>query len=574
MEDSNLVLSLAVLLSAALIGGMIAHRFRQPLILGYIIIGAAVGPYALGLVSDLTLVESVATVGVALLMFTLGLEVSVGQLRQVGRVGLWGGILQVVLAAGIGLGAGVFIFDWSLTQATVFGLCISLSSTMVCLKVLLDRGELDSAHGRIMMAILILQDIAVVFLVVVVSLLGHEGDHWLLTLGLSLGKALLFVVATVVAGRWVIPWLLGWVGGVESRELFLLTLIALCLGAVLATTLLGLSVIFGAFIIGLVLRESRFASQALAEVTPLRDVFATLFFVSLGMLLDLRFVIENWDLVLITVTVVTVIKVLLVFGIVRLFGYNNRVAAFTGLGLFQVGEFSFILAQTGVNMDIVSADFYSLIVASAIITMLLTPLAMAVVSRLYPRYSRLWEEHDVFARLRPGGRTVASLASDTVLIAGYGRVGQNVAKGLQNAGVPYMVVELDPELVTHLRRRKVPSLYGDASNMHVLSQVDMSKIKALVVTFPDPLAVRATIRGALRVNPRLRVFARVHRSEDTDKIVSAGNVEVINPEFEAGVELVKRVLAAEGWEEKDVGKAAENLRRQYSASGGPPSKEV
>ncbi len=567
MEDSNLVLSLAILLAAALVGGMIAHRFRQPLILGYIVIGAAIGPYSLGLVGDPALVESVATVGVALLMFTLGLEVSVGQLRQVGRVGLWGGILQVALTAGIGLGAGLIIFDWPFTQAVVFGLCVSLSSTMVCLKVLLDRGELDSAHGRIMMAILILQDIAVVLLVVIESLLGQEGDSWLVTLGMSLGKAALFVVVTVIAGRWIIPWLLGRVGGVEARELFLLTLIVLCLGAVLGTTFLGLSVIFGAFIIGLVLRESRFASQALAEVTPLRDVFATLFFVSLGMLLDLRFVLDNWEQVLIAVVVVAFVKITVVFGLVRLFGYNVRVAGFVGLGLFQIGEFSFILAQNGVRMDIVSQDFYSLIVASAIITMLLTPLALVLASRLYPRYVRMMEGRGgiVAAELVATAPVVPS--PDTVLIAGYGRVGQNVAKGLQEAGVPYTVVELDPEVVTKLRCEKVSCLYGDASNVHVLSQVDMRKIKALVVTYPDPLAVRATIQGALKINPKLRVLARVHRGEDIRQISSLGDVEMINPEFEAGVELVKRILSAEGWEESDIEKASEKLRQEHKIAG-------
>ena len=574
MEESNLVLSLAILLAAALVGGMVAHRFRQPLILGYIIIGAAIGPYALGLVGDPALVESVATVGVALLMFTLGLEVSIGQLRQVGRVGLWGGMLQVIVMIGIGLGAGILIFDWPFTQAMVFGLCVSLSSTMVCLKVLLDRGELDSAHGRIMIAILILQDIAVVFLVIIVSLLGQEGDHWLSGLGMSLGKAALFVVATIIAGRWVIPWLLGRVGGVEARELFVLTLIVLCLGAVLGTTLLGLSVIFGAFIIGLVLRESRFASQALAEVTPLRDVFATLFFVSLGMLLDLRFVLDNWGLVLMAVGVVSFVKVVVVFGIVRLFGYNVRVAAFTGLGLFQIGEFSFILAQSGVSMDVVSQDFYSLIVASAVITMLLTPFSLVLASRLYPRYARMRERRGGFIPVEPEVETDVATARDTVLIAGYGRVGQNVAKGLEDAGVPYIVVELDPELVTDLRCQKVDCLYGDASNIHVLSQVDMSKVKTLVVTYPDPLAVRATIRAALRINPKLHVLARVHRGEDVRKIVSTGNVEVVNPEFEAGVELVKRVLSAEGWQEGDIEKSAERLRRQYSVAGTTGGEET
>ncbi|MCX6000294.1 MAG: cation:proton antiporter [Chloroflexi bacterium] len=445
MGDSSIVGSLAVLLGAALVGGVLAHRLRQPVILGYLLIGAAVGPHALGLVSDQTVAEGAATVGVALLMFTLGLEVSIGQLRQVGRVGLWGGIAQIVLTSAIGVGAGVGLFHWSVEQATIFGLGISLSSTLVCLKILMERGELDSAHGRIMLAILILQDISVVLMIVAETLLTHPDQNLFLALAITAGKAAAFVLVAVALGLWVLPWLLGSVGGVRSRELFLLTVIVLCLGAALGTTILGLSVVFGAFVIGLVLRESKFASQALAEITPLRDVFASLFFVSLGMLLDPRFVVDHWPLVLAALGVVIFIKVVVVYGVVRLFGYNSRIAVLCSSGLFQIGEFSFILAQTGIAAGIVTDEFYSLMVASAIITMLLTPLSISLVSRIYPQ---------LVLSFPGGGRgdgtgsapvaTEPSQPAGTVLIAGYGRGGQSIADGLQQAGIPYAVVEIDP----------------------------------------------------------------------------------------------------------------------------------
>ena len=294
MDESGVIASLAILLMAALVGGMIAHRLRQPIILGYLVIGAAIGPHALGWVSDQGLVQSVATIGVALLMFTLGLEVSVTQLRQVGRVGLWGGLAQIALTAAAGLAVGYFGFKWPLAQSAIFGMGISLSSTMVCLKILMDRGEVDSTHGRIMVAVLILQDISVVGLVLLESMLGAGGQSPLWLLAVAIGKAVIFVAIAIAAGLWVVPWLLGNVGGVRTRELFLITVVVLCLAAALGTSVLGLSVVFGAFVVGLVIRESRFASQVLAEVTPLRDIFATLFFVSLGMLLDLRFVADHW----------------------------------------------------------------------------------------------------------------------------------------------------------------------------------------------------------------------------------------------------------------------------------------
>jgi CPA2 family monovalent cation:H+ antiporter-2 len=561
MEESGAVASLAILLMAALLGGMIAHRLRQPIILGYLVIGAAIGPHALGWVSDQGLVQSVATIGVALLMFTLGLEVSVTQLRQVGRVGLWGGVAQIALTAAAGLLVGYFGFGWTLAQSAVFGMGISLSSTMVCLKILMDRGEVDSAHGRIMVAILILQDISVVVLVLLESTLGTSGQSPLWLLALDVGKAVIFVALAIAAGLWVVPWLLGNVGGVRTRELFLLTVVVLCLVAALGTSVLGLSVVFGAFVVGLVLRESRFASQVLAEVTPLRDVFATLFFVSLGMLLDLRFVAEHWGLVLITVGAVAAIKIGVVSGVVRLFGYNARIAVFTGFGLFQIGEFSFVLAQTGMNMDIVTEDFYSLIVAGAIITMLLTPLSLAVVS---------WLHHKTPLSTLPlllngSAKGADSLpeplqSSNTVLVAGYGRVGRNVARALRDARVPCVVIDIDPEVTYKSRCDHVPSIYGDASNMHVLSSLDMKKVKALVVTYPDPLAVGATVQAALKLNPELRIVARVHRQEDAGRIQRLGAVELVSPEYEASVELVKRILSAEGWQQNDITGVIDKLR--------------
>ncbi|TET27075.1 MAG: sodium:proton exchanger, partial [Dehalococcoidia bacterium] len=259
MSQLDPVVSIVILLVAALVGGMIAHRLRQPVILGYLIVGVIVGPYALGLVADLVLVEAVATMGVALLMFTLGLEISVSQLKQVGRAGLWGGIAQILVTFALGLVVGSFLFGWPLSQAALFGLVISLSSTMVCLKILMERGELDSVHGRIMLAILILQDISVVLMVVVVPLLSGSVENLPLALAMAIGKAVLFVGAAIVLGLWVLPWLMGRVGGVRSRELFLLTVLVLSLGAAVSTYIFGLSVVFGAFVIGLVLRETRFA---------------------------------------------------------------------------------------------------------------------------------------------------------------------------------------------------------------------------------------------------------------------------------------------------------------------------
>ncbi|MFC1909209.1 cation:proton antiporter [Chloroflexota bacterium] len=548
MNQLDPVVTIAILLAAALVGGMIAHRLRQPIILGYLVIGVAVGPHALGLIGDLELVEAAATIGVALLMFTLGLEISIAQLREVGKIGIWGGITQIAATLALGLIAGYFLFRWPLPQAGLFGLIISLSSTAVCLKILMERGELASVHGRIMVAILILQDIGVVVMMVVIPLMGGMTENIPLTLAIAAGKALLFIGLAIIAGRWVLPWLLGRVGGVRARELFLLTVLVLCLGAAVGTHILGLSIVFGAFLVGMVLRETRFVHQALAEITPLRDIFATLFFVSLGMLLDPFFLINNWQSVALLVVVIIVLKLLVVVGIVHLFGYSSRIAILTGVGLFQIGEFSFILAQGGVNMGIVSDQFYSLILASAIITMLLTPVSISLISRLYPKLALAGGRRMTTKEVSSPSVSVPTEGLDRVVIAGYGRVGGNIAQGLQDAGIPYIIIDLDPERVSEAKGSGRPRIYGDATNINVLSKVDLGRAQALVVTYPDPMAVVTTVKTALSINPGLKVLVRVHRAREANELKELGVTELVSPEYEASFRFIKRLLNIMGLE--------------------------
>ncbi|MQY72257.1 MAG: sodium:proton exchanger, partial [Dehalococcoidia bacterium] len=493
MQQFDPVVSIAVFLAAGLVGGMVAHRLRQPVILGYLVIGVAVGPHALGWVGDLKMIEAAATIGVALLMFTLGLEISLAQLREVGKLGLWGGFIQVTATFGLGLLVGVILFQWPFSQAALFGLIISLSSTAVCLKILMERGELTSVQGRIMIALLIFQDISVVAMVLIMPLLAGNVP---LALALAVGKVVLFIGMTIVAGRWVLPWLMGSIGGVRARELFLLTVLVLCLGAAIGTQIFGLSIVFGAFLVGLVLRETRFVHQALAEITPLRDIFATLFFVSLGMLLDPFFLVENWAWVAIIVGVIIILKLLVIFSLVRLFGRSTRIAFLTGAGLFQIGEFSFILAQGGINNGIISDHFYSVILASAIITMLLTPVSINLASRLFSKIARTADGKRMVAR-EALPVSVSRETINRVVVAGYGRVGQNIAQGLQDAGIPYLVIDIDPERVSEARSSGRPRIYGDATNFRLLNKAGLDKARALVITYPDPMAVITTAKVAL-----------------------------------------------------------------------------
>jgi CPA2 family monovalent cation:H+ antiporter-2 len=551
MPQLDPIATVAILLAIALVGGMIAHRLRQPIILGYLLVGIAVGPHGLGLVSDLEIVEAAATIGVALLMFTLGLEISISQLREVGKVGIWGGIAQIAATFSLGLMAGLVFFSWPVQQAVLFGLIISLSSTAVCLKILMERGELSSVHGRIMISILIAQDIAVVLMMVVMPLMAGSMENVPLELAIAAGKAVLFVGLAVLLGRWILPWLLGRVGGVRARELFLLTVLVLSLGAAAGTQMLGLSMVFGAFLVGLVLRETRFVHQALAEITPLRDIFAALFFISLGMLLSPEFLADNWASVLPMVAFIILVKLLVVFGIVKMFGHGTRIALLTGAGLLQIGEFSFILALEGMNAGIVSEYFYSLILASAIISMLLTPLSIGLFSRAYPMLWRAAGRGMSTAEAPRGRSPVESEPADRVVIAGYGRVGQNIAQGLRTAGIAYLVIDLDPGRISEARGSKRPRMYGDATNPHVLAQAGLDRASALVITYPDPMAVVTTVKHALSINPNLSILARVHRRKEAEELSSLGVAELVSPEYETSFRFIKRLLNVMTLDSKD-----------------------
>ncbi len=520
-------LGFTILLAAALVGGMVAHRLKQPVILGYLVVGAVIGPNSLAWVSDQGLVETVATVGVALLMFTLGLEFSFSQFKQVGRVGIWGGLIQIIATITAGFLIGFFLLHWSLPESILFGLIISLSSTAVCFKILTDRGELDSVHGRIMIAMLILQDVSVVVMMLAIPFLSGNAPNLPLAVGIAVGKTAAFVAAAVVAGL----------------ELFLLTVLVLCLGAAAGTQIFGLSTVFGSFLVGLILRRTRFIHQALAEITPLRDIFATLFFVSLGMLLQPQFVFQHWPLLLTIVIVIITIKTLIVIGVLKAFSYSGRIAVLAGAGLFQIGEFGFILAQGGVLAGFASRDFYNLIIASAIVTMLLTPLSMSLFSRIYRRLARIAEGitiNDSASSLDLGG------FKNGVVIAGYGRIGQSVAYGLKTAGIPYIVVDCDPERIAEAKNCDYSCIFGDASNSRVLDLLDLKNARALIVAFPDPLATITTVKEALEINPNLKIIVRAHRGRDAEQLKRLGVTELVSPEYEASFRFLKKIYKVSG----------------------------
>jgi len=542
MEQLSLLTSMAAVLGVALIAGLVVRRLGLPVILGYLLGGVVIGPYGLELVKDVGEVETLATIGVALLMFTLGIEFSLKTLKLVGRVAVVGGIAQIVATMALGVLVG-WLLGWPIREAIQFGFFISLSSTIVVLKTLMERGELGSTHGRVMIGILLVQDLSVVPMMVVIPSLDESGIALLGALGWGALKAGGFLAGILVLGFWVLPWLMRRVAEMRSRELFLLAVVCLCLGAAFGAYKFGFSIAFGAFVAGLIVSESDYGHQALADIRPLRDMFAVLFFVSLGMLIDPAFVSDHPGEVAAVVAAVVLGKFVIAATVARVFGYSDKTVLFVGSGLFQIGEFSFVLAALALNMDLVSDHVYSLTLTAAVITILLTPFAMNAASTFYnwivqsERGSRL-----MAARTDPETLEALKPLVNHVVICGYGRVSTNLGKILDRRKFSYLVIDIDPRVIDSLHERGVPCIYGDASNPEILSRAELGRCRVLVVTFPDPIATRLTVENARRINPRLDVVARIHTEEDVATLKSLGVAELVRPEMEAGLEIIRHTL--------------------------------
>jgi CPA2 family monovalent cation:H+ antiporter-2 len=561
VEGLNIGRDLLIVLVVAIAGGMLARWLRLPLILGYLAGGLAIGPYGLGLIHDIDTINSLAKIGVVLLLFAIGLEFSLKELLAMGRIAVVGGIAQIALtaAAGFGLGRAAGLVP---VGALFFGFIISLSSTMVVLKILIDRGELDTTHGRIMLGILLVQDLAVVPMMVIMPAIGEGGAGLWVSLGIAFAKAVGFIGVMLLLGYWGMPWFLSKVAGQRSRELFLLTVIVLCLAAAFGTYYFGLSEAFGAFAAGLLISQSGFARQAFADIMPLRDTFGALFFVSLGMLANLPFIRDNLTTVAVVVVVIMVVKFIICTAITRAFGYGHKTVLMVGTGLIQVGEFGFILALMGAELGILSQRLYSLTVASAIVTMLLTPFVMSFNSFIYRKLSqRGWFARWLASPIDPDWRVQRLELSRHAVICGYGEVGSRVAAVLEKQKFPYLVIDLDPNAIARLKAQGAPCLYGDASSPEVLAHASLDKARVLLCTIPDYVAEELTVRNALRINPKLDIVARVHRERDVALLKSAGVTELVLPFFEGSLEMIRHTLHRFGMTGTEIQYILNSLRQ-------------
>lgn len=562
MGELSLLVDMAIVLVAALVGGLVARRLRLPIIVGYLLAGVAIGPYSLRLVHDVGNVEILATIGVVLLMFTLGIEFSLKTLRQIGKVATFGGVIQIIATTALGYAVG-WLLGWSRTESVLFGFFIAMSSTIIVLKTLMERGELGTTHGRVMIGILLVQDLSVVPIMVALQSLGGEEAVFSAAWGWEILGAVSFLAVVLVVGFWVLPWFMRRVTEGRSRELFLLTVVCLCFGAAFGAYYVGLSIALGAFLAGLLVSGSPYAHQARAEIGPLRDIFATLFFVSLGMLADPRFIAENPGEVGVVVAAIVVGKFVIVSVVPWAFGYAAKTAIFAGGGLFQIGEFSFVLAALALEMGVISNHLYSLTLAAAGITMLLTPFGMGLVSGIYHRLIQRKRLAGLLtARADPAGMGEGKQLSGHVVICGYGQVARNLGKVLDRRNFPYLVIDIDPRNLDPVRARGIPCIYGDAANPEILARAGLEKARVMVITFPDPIAVKLAVANARRINSRLDIVARVHRDEDTNVLRESGVAEMVRPELEAGLEIIRHTLHRFGLTSQEIQYIVNALREE------------
>lgn len=551
----ELVADLTLVLAAALAGGFVAHRIGQPLIVGYILAGVMVGPFTGGVtVRHAAGIEELAELGVALLLFSLGLEVSFRDLAPVRLVAIAGGALQIVLTIAFGVVlAGAL--GWSWHAALWFGALISLSSTMVALKTLQAQGRIGTLSSRVMLGMLVVQDLAVVPLMIVLPELSQPAGG-VPRLILATGRAFALLALTVLVATRVVPRLMALVARWNSRELFLLATITVALGVGYAAYSFGLSLALGAFIAGLVVNESEYAHEALSNVIPLRDIFGMLFFVSVGMLLDPAVVWRQIGVVTTVIVAVMAGKAVIFGAIVRAFGYRRVVPLAAALTLFQVGEFAFVLARVGLADGAISSDLYALVLNTAVATMALTPVVSGATPWLYQR-TRGQQPHD---RLEAINLPAAGLDNHAV-IAGGGRVGRKVADALSSLDLPFVLIELDDRRVQQARRDGLAVIYGDASSHVVLEAAHLARARALLVTVPTYPDVRAIVQIARRIKADIPIVARADGPDAVRELYALGIEDVTSPELEAAIEMTREALVRFALAPDDIQRVTTAMRR-------------
>lgn len=557
--EFDLLQDMEILFALGLVTVVLFRRFYFPTIVGFLVTGMIAGPHALAIIKNPEQVEHMAELGVIFLLFTIGIEFSLKELMKIRRLVFIGGGMQVLLtiAAVALLSIG---FAVPLNQAVFFGFIVALSSTAVVMKLLLDRGEMDSPHGKFSLGILIFQDLCVVPLMLLTPFLAGAGNG-LAGIGMVLVKAAVVVAAAHFGARFIVPWIFEHVVKTKSRDLFILSILFITFGTALLTAKAGLSLALGAFIAGLAISESEYSQQVLGDIIPFRDALMSLFFVSVGMLLDLSVVLQHPFLVLSMILAIILVKSLVTTGAVVSLGVPLRIAIIAGIPLAQIGEFSFILSHVGLEHGLMSSEVYQLFLAASVGTMALTPLSFTVTPKLADIADRIMPARLIRGKGTIIGRQRKLSLSDHVIIAGYGLNGKNVVRVLKYLKVPHVILETNPFTVRTERKKGEKIMLGDASSAEVLQHAEVGKARVMVIAISDAPTSRRMVAQARQMNPRLHIIVRTRYVLEVEPLMKLGADEVIPEEFETSVEIVSQVLRTFLVPEDEIEQHVAEMRR-------------
>ena len=564
MHEVTLLVNIAVALMVAFFGGLIARRIGLPTIVGYMLAGIVIGPFTPGFVGDMETISQLAELGVIFLMFGVGLHFSLKDLWKVRSIAIPGALGRMAITTILGFGLSRSL-GWSTSAGIIIGFSISIASTVVLLRALMDNGMLNTQQGQAAVGWVIVEDIATVLLLVLMpALVNTEGGLNWGQIGLTLLKAAAFFILVLFAGTRLIPWVLLRIAHTRSRELFILAILVIALGIALgAAELFGVSLALGAFVAGVVVSESPFSLQVGADVLPFREAFAVLFFVSIGMLVNPNYLVSNIGPILAVTGLIVIGKTLITILMGFVFPWPARTTLVLAVSLSQIGEFSFILGQEEMALGLLNQSQYSLILAGALLSIMLNTPAFRLIDPL-ERWLRnvpaVWKLLD---RQGPAFLEPMNSMEGHVVIVGYGRVGRHIVSLLEEMSIPYLVVEADSHHVEELDRHGIPSLYGDAANSEVLTHAGLAHARALVVAGPDEDATALVVTAARDLAPDLPIIARAASEDGTKRLTELGAQDVIHPELEGGLEIVRHTLLQLGFPLQEIYRYTDAVRRDH-----------
>ena len=552
----SFTLALFIVLSSALMGGYIAKRLKFQPIIGYILAGVITS--AIFPISGLG-IEKLAEIGGILLLFSIGLELSVNKFKNILKKILIASVLQMLLVT-VFLFFVLRLFGFSNISSFVLAIGFSLSSTAVVVKTLFDRGESETIHGKLMIGWLLVQDLAVIPIMVILPILASNQESVIVLGGIAILKAIFLIVVSIVLGKHVVPFFVHKITILNSRELLVLTSIALAVGTAVGVSFFGISATLGAFIAGFVISESQENHTIFAEVRPLRDLFVALFFVTLGFFVSFPVIISHLGVILVLAIIVILLKFIVVSLINYLLKFSGKTMIISAIGLAQVGEFSFIIFSTAAVLKLIPSEIASIGIAVSLVTLILTPF---IYKKALPLWKLLRSKFKIFSSLERNPKEIIDF-SDHIIICGYGRVGGWIGRALQDKGIKFVVIDYNQEIVNSCLKKGISAIYGDPVEKEVLQMANITSAKAIVIAIPDRLSHESIIAHVETLSPNVKIISRVHLDEDYEKFRSLRVDRIVQPEFEAAVAITRNILISMGKEKDEIQRSIKSLRLSHA----------